>query len=287
MTRIVSDILRSPPANLRSIPHVAVIELEAAILRANIISYLMQPDLNNKHFHKFIDLLLNYYQGKGGDTPTKKDIATATTLQKSHKKHLTTLTNGKAERKNSILFKIRETYNHARTLKLIGVTDKDWQAIQHQLENSSYSHSQLRDVAKESRNIRLFERGTQLRQALSQNWRDDGAYTKALEIIKQAFVREHFATNKKVEVGVLIMNMHKAKGKQFDEVIIFEGWPIIVKGKIVANFDRIVLGNSSNQINDYTSYNLRVSITRGKQHTTILTPNNDPCVLLQNWDGIK
>ncbi|KAB1089314.1 ATP-dependent helicase [Neorhizobium galegae] len=278
MTRLVSDAFRSPPAGLTEISHVAAIELDGAILGAEVIAFLMQPDDDGGHFQQFIKLLRNYFHGKGGDTPTKGALQEADNIQKAYDKWCAAQDAGKAISANSILVAMVAVYQGARALALKGNPDEDWKAVRNLLEQGACAR--LKELAQEVRNIRLLDRGTQLRQELSQDWRDSGAYRNALAITRQAFVQEHFSTNAKPETGVVLMNMHKAKGKQFDEVIVFEGWPRVAKGKIVANLDRIVRGNDRAEINDQARQNFRVSVTRGKQRTTILTPKGDPCVLL-------
>lgn len=66
MTRLVSDTFRSPPAGMKEIFHVAAIELEAAILGAEVVAFLMQRDVDGRHFEQFVALLRNYFHGKGG-----------------------------------------------------------------------------------------------------------------------------------------------------------------------------------------------------------------------------
>ena len=279
MTRIVSDIFRSPPRNFTAIPHTAIIEIDAAILAAEIIAFLMQPDIDGRHFDMFINLLRNYFRGKGGDAPKQTDLREAERIQKANADRLSREAAGRPIRRRSILVAMMATYDIVRTVALTGDPDRDWLKIRNLLEIGSCSR--LRSLANEARNIRVLNRGTQFRLDLWQDWRDNGAYVNALKITQQAFVRQHFSTNVKPEAGVVIMNMHKAKGKQFDEVIIFDGRPRIVRRKIVANPDRIVRGNLRTNINSQSRQTLRVSVTRSRTRTTILTPKADPCCILR------
>jgi DNA helicase-2/ATP-dependent DNA helicase PcrA len=278
MTRLVSDAFRSPPAGMKAIPHTAVIEMEAVILAAEIVAFLMQPGTNGRHFDQFISLLSNYFHGKGGDAPTKTDLLEADNILKNYDEWLAKLATGKPIRRNSILVNILSGYAVTRKLVLNGIPDADWSMVRQTLEDGPCPR--LKGIADEVRNLRLLGRGTQLRQELSQDWRDNGAYANALAITRQAFVREHFSTNLKPETGVVVMNMHKAKGKQFDEVIVFEGWPRKANKKIVANYDRIVRGNLLENADNQARQNFRVSVTRGKLRATVLTPATDPCIIL-------
>ena len=278
MTQNVSDIFREPQANMMPIRHTAVLEMEAAILAAQIIAFLMQPDVNGSHFEQFLTLLYDYFHGRGGDNVTKGDLQMADNIKNAFAQWIMRQKTGKAIRQKSVVVNILRVYEAATNLSHCGDPDRDWLAVRRVLAEGACPR--LKDVALDVRNVRLLERGTQLRQGLSQDWRDNGGYKNAFEIIQQAFVQEHFSSNSKPETGVIVMNMHKAKGKAFDEVIIFEGWPSVAQGRVVANLDRIVRANLRENVTPESQQNFRVSITRARRKTTILTPEIDPCVLL-------
>ena len=278
MMRTVSDVLHEPPAAMVSINHTASLDMDAAILAAEIIALLMQPTDDLRHFSSFVDLICNYFQGKAGNEPTQKSLDQAERYRKAYDEYLSKATSGKSIRKTSVLIKTIEVHESVRNCTLSGNPDSDWNLIRGILTTSSCEN--LKAVADEVRNIRLLEKGKQLRNDLASNWREHGSYTEALAIVRQAFVQEHFAKGIKPESGVVVMNMHKAKGKQFDEVIIFEGWPRRKGKEIIANADRIVRQNLKANADNQARQNFRVSITRGKQKTTILTPIDNPCVLL-------
>jgi DNA helicase-2/ATP-dependent DNA helicase PcrA len=280
MTRQVSDAFRQPFGTMPAIAHTAAVDMEGPILAAEVIAYLLQQVPGNAGYERCVELICAFYHGKDGDAPGKTNLAEADSIRKAYDKCALKEATGTALPAKSIYHAIREAIQATQSLTLTGDPDTDWVVIRDVLENSACPR--LKEIASEVRNIRLLDRGTVLRQSLSEDWRSYGAYRNALTITRQAFVQEHFATAGRPERGVIVMNMHKAKGKQFDEVIIFEGWPRFVGRKLVANPDRIVRNNVVAGDMSQARQNFRVSVTRAKVHTTILTPKGDICVLLKS-----
>lgn len=48
--------------------------MEGPILSAYVIAYLLQPDSSSDHFARFVDLVFDYFQGRGGGEITKGDM---------------------------------------------------------------------------------------------------------------------------------------------------------------------------------------------------------------------
>ena len=251
--------------------------MEAAILGAEIIGLLLQP-ADSAQFAELIDLVRNYFRGKGGEDPTQGALREAASIRDGYKERLARLEAGRAVRRNRPVTALAEVHEAVGRLRLPGNPELDWGAVRRALEDGACAR--LKDIAREVRNVRLLDRGNQLRQEFSQDWRDNGAYRNALSIVRQAFLQEHFANRGKPGSGIVVMNMHKAKGKQFDEVIIFEGWPRRRRGEIIANVNRIVRSNDRARMNDQSRQNMRVSITRAKQFLYDSNPTRRSRVLL-------
>ncbi|MBY3556446.1 UvrD-helicase domain-containing protein [Rhizobium laguerreae] len=283
MTRLVSDTFREPFGDLPSIAHSAIVDMEGPILAAETLAYLMQQSRAPDALAKLVQLSCAYLHGRGGNAPGKTDMADASALRKALARWEVAFLTGKQPPANSIIGTMESVLRTLLDLTLTGDPGEDWLTVRKALGNGDCAR--LRAISQDVRNVRLLERGTVLRQGLVEDWKENGCYSNALEITRRAFVQDHFSTGQKPEIGVVVMNMHKAKGKQFDEVIIFEGWPVVVKKKTVANPDRIVPTNLIEAASNQHRQNFRVSVTRAKQRTTILTPRVDPCVLLLDADG--
>ena len=77
----------------------------------------MQRNSDGLHFEQFIGLLCDYFQGKGGDAPTKTDLQEAGNILASYNDWRGRQAAGKAIKKNSILVAMRGVYAKAREIE--------------------------------------------------------------------------------------------------------------------------------------------------------------------------
>lgn len=105
-------------------------------------------------------------------------------------------------------------------LALIGDPRKDWVAARRILERADG----LNEIVQAARFIRLFGATDEIGGRLADQWDLSGSYGRATDLVRKTLEQQKLATEQRDPQGFVLMNMHKSKGKEFDGVVIVEGY---------------------------------------------------------------
>lgn len=147
-------------------------------------------------------------------------------------------------------------------IALTGSPVEDWKRAQAMLDGAD----QLEEVLRHSRFVRLFRASGEIGPQLAERWSTSGAYGQAREIVRRAIDQATLVSVRTDPRGVVLMTMHKSKGKEFDGVVLVEGThssPFLNTNREDAPY------HESRRL-------LRVGITRARNRVVMLRPNGAP-----------
>ncbi len=250
-----------------AIPHEVSVDVAGPAIAATVIARLLELSSQKKCCMEIFatDLCEHILGRRGGDKAIPKgDQDTVKAL----KNYVITRDYSKPMRAKSRQLIIDESMRiseNCNSLQLAGEVASDWIKVRETLAFATSVY--LNKLYEDAMFIKLLHKGSLLSNSLAHIWRTNGNYYGATEAVRNALAQEHFATSAKIWSGVNIMTIHKAKGKEFDKVIVYEGAFAGQRFVTFGDFDKAKLV-------------LRVAVTRAKSETIIFTPEDDPCPLL-------
>lgn len=259
----LSDYLSSTADDLPELHHDVAMDAEPPALAAGVIATLLEGGAAVDVASRMLGALHSHIRGRRGGKPTPQtelDLAGALSGF---------VATGKVRgaKRQLIVSEVQRISAERQQLQLTGDPAADWLHLRGLLASSSADA--LQQVATDARYLRLLHRGSGLRTNLGALWRAQGGYQGAEEAVRSALMQEHFAAAQKNWRGIHLMTIHKAKGKEFDEVIIYDGM-----------FQRIARAPDDQKAYAQDLLALRVGVTRAIRRTSILTPKRDPCPFL-------
>ena len=259
-----SQYLSSDLDGLPALRHDVAMDAESPSLAANVIVVLLAGGPAAALASRLVATLHTHIRGRAGNkAPAQAEMDLAGAIG-------TYMSTGKIRGKNRELF-VKECQRLAAEradLRLSGNPEEDWAAMRQLIATSTAP--QVARVAEDARFLRLLHRGSALRTALSEMWRTRGDYVGAEAALRDALLQEHFVAAQKEWRGLHVMTIHKAKGKEFDEVVVYEG---TFAGRIVA-------ANADPKRIAQSRLALRVAVTRAIRRATIVTPQRNGCPFL-------
>lgn len=159
-----------------------------------------------------------------------------------------------------------------------GDPGKDWLRVKHLLRVSG--RIELERCAYQLDFLTAFRRGQRISAALAEEWLRDGAYTRARAALDTALAQEQLFDGVVESSGIQVMNVHKAKGKQFDGVIFIREMRRTEAG-VASSF--IWRGDAPPYLKSRRL--VRVGITRARRRLIILNPAWPGCPI-HRWEQL-
>lgn len=261
----VSDCLAATRDQLPSITHDVAVDAEGPSLAGEIIAGVMESQDSEDEVSQWILTgLCDHIRGRNG---TDKVSRAALEISSAIAEYLRTgMVRGK--KRKGIIDDAQTIARNRKDVVFSGESGQDWLTVRSLFQNVGSEH--LRLVADDARYLRFFNKGTVLRATLDGLWRSTGTYGGAREAFHEALAQEHFSAPVRKWAGIHVMTIHKSKGKEFSEVIIYEG----------QHTGRILRDNATDRDRVQAMLSLRVAVTRAKNRSTIMTPKNKVCPLL-------
>jgi len=215
---------------------------------------------------RLISNLCRHIRGrKGGAKPSQQQLTLASGLEE-----FVDTGNLRGTKRKALAEECKAIAEQRLQIAMTGDPAKDWLRVRSLFSNAT--SPDLQNIASDAKFLKFLNRGTQLRSRLAEIWRTTGTYIGAGQAVEAALTREHFTAATQTFQGIHVMTLHKSKGKQFTEVIIYEG-PSQFR-------DKIVRPNGTENDLARGKLTLRVGVTRAERFTSILSPANQPCPLI-------
>jgi DNA helicase-2/ATP-dependent DNA helicase PcrA len=171
---------------------------------------------------------------------------------------------------------IQKLLRDLKTTALTGDPSRDWILVKRKLRESN--EAMLVAVAQHLDYLVAFNRGKRISASLGAAWEMAGTYMGARDALDAALAQDLILDGMDDPDGIQVMNVHKAKGKQFDGVIVLRRERHDGKG-LVSNFiwreDRSPFRRSRKI--------LMVAITRARYHTMMVQQVWPECPIMHRY----
>ena len=260
---VISRALTGNGTN-KIIPHRVMIDEASVLLSSRMIAFLMEPRRAEADaladLAEALELAASVFKARGGVGNLEQAQRLAISAHDCRK--------GKQPRAKGVAAKLLATLGALRTHSFTGEPKRDWIEARRFLSESGANP--LQDIAQDAEQLIVFQRGHRIAAGFTELWQTQGHYKGARTALDISLAEDQLLSGGNDLRGIHVMTVHKAKGKEFDAVIIFDdpnSSPLLCNKEDAPHLKCRKL--------------LRVGITRARHHVLMLTDMYTPSALLK------